>query len=90
MSITLKWNKEKPSTPGIYFTAIKLGEGLGRYDFLLWSGDVWETDQKVEVIAYVDADEIKRVLSPNWPEDVEVCLPTPSHQSSDDDLWVED
>ncbi|TON65411.1 hypothetical protein, partial [Vibrio parahaemolyticus] len=68
MKTTLNWKKGTPPTPGIYFVALKLGQSIGRYDFMLWSGEVWETDQQVEIIAYVDADDIKTALSPEWPE----------------------
>ncbi len=58
-----KLEKGTPPTPGIYFVALQLGQSIGRYDFMLWSGEVWETDQQVEIIAYIDADDIKTALS---------------------------
>ncbi|EGU57653.1 hypothetical protein VINI7043_07565 [Vibrio nigripulchritudo ATCC 27043] len=89
MSDSLDWKYGKPEVAGIYFVAIKLGEGIGRYDFLLWSGREWETDQKAEIIAFVDADEVKRVLNPKWPEKVEGVSYNSTISDSDGELWEE-
>ncbi|EGR2183702.1 hypothetical protein HJ171_19015 [Vibrio parahaemolyticus] len=90
MKTTLNWKKGTPPTPGIYFVALKLGQSIGRYDFMLWSGEVWETDQQVEIIAYVDADDIKTALSPEWPENSDRELPQTNKKDLPNDIWVED
>ncbi|TOH03341.1 hypothetical protein CGI90_24625 [Vibrio parahaemolyticus] len=74
----------------MYFVALKLGQSIGRYDFMLWSGEVWETDQQVEIIAYVDADDIKTALSPEWPENSDRELPQTNKKDLPNDIWVED
>ncbi|ELY1990470.1 hypothetical protein SL034_005622 [Vibrio harveyi] len=90
MKTTLNWKKGTPPTPGIYFVALQLGQSIGRYDFMLWSGEVWETDQQVEIIAYVDADDIKTALSPEWPEKSDRELLQTNKRDLPNDIWVED
>ncbi|HDM8203427.1 hypothetical protein [Vibrio harveyi] len=90
MKTTLNWKKGTPPTPGIYFVALQLGQSIGRYDFMLWSGEVWETDQQVEIIAYIDADDIKTALSLEWPEKSDRELPQTNKRDLPNDIWVED
>ncbi|HDM8184985.1 TPA: hypothetical protein P0E26_001678 [Vibrio harveyi] len=90
MKTTLNWKKGTPSTPGIYFVALQLGQSIGRYDFMLWSGEVWETDQQVQIIAYVDANDIKTALSPECPEKSDRELPQTNKRGLPNDIWVED
>ncbi|MEZ9081962.1 hypothetical protein [Vibrio harveyi] len=51
---------------------------------------MWETDQQVEIIAYVDADDIKTALSPEWPEKSDRELPQTNKRDLPNDIWVED
>ncbi len=90
MSTKLAWNYENPKQPGIYFAAIKLGPAAGVYDFLLWSGCEWETDQKGLVIAHIDASTLKNSLDISWPEDIKIEYERKPLSKSDEDLWVEE
>lgn len=90
MQTELPWVYEAPTKPGIYFVAVKLGPAAGVYDFLLWSGDEWETDQKGKIIAHVAANTLKEVFDIAWPEktsNTEYRKKTGTE--NDDDLWTE-
>ncbi|KJY97385.1 hypothetical protein [Pseudoalteromonas ruthenica] len=89
MTAELPWEFDHPKEPGIYFVAIKLGPDLGVYDFLLWSGSNWETDQKGKIIAHVSANTLKEALDISWPENSEVDYKPKQLSESDDDLWTE-
>lgn len=89
MHTELPWEFELPTKPGIYFVAVKLGPAAGVYDFLLWSGNQWETDQKGQVIAHVEANRLTGVLDIVWPEKSSIKYPKKPDTETDDDLWTE-
>lgn len=89
MRTELSWEFDAPKQSGIYFVAIKLGPAAGVYDFLLWSGSKWETDQKGKVIAHVAANTLKEALDIPWPENREINYERKPLPESDDDLWSE-
>ena len=64
----LDWKKDKPAYKGLYFVAIKYGEGAGIYDFITWDGVSWDAEYEGEVIAYVDIQHLKNSLNIAWPE----------------------
>ncbi|GAA6167564.1 hypothetical protein [Sessilibacter corallicola] len=90
MSKNLAWIKSDPKVPGIYLAAIKLGEAAGVFDFLVWSGEQWETDEGGEIIAHVDVNTLKRQFDIPWPETTEIKYKNKLDEVNDSDLWEED
>lgn len=66
--INLDWNSGVPGQEGLYFVAVKYGEGAGVFDFLTWSGSAWVDPPQGEVIAHVDIQSLKNKLNVVWPE----------------------
>ena len=67
LPIKLNWKYKQPSLLGLYFVAVKYGEGAGVYDFLEWDGKKWNTNYAGEVVAYVDLQDFKNSLEVEWP-----------------------
>lgn len=89
MKTELPWKFDVPDTPDLYFVAFKLGPAAGVYDFILWNGDTWETDQQGQVIAHVSVNTLKDALNIQWPEAFNPEYKRKPLPESDDDLWSE-
>ena len=89
MSLKLDWSHGEPLNQGLYFVAIKSGN-VGVYDFVIWSGNCWETDEKGEVIAHIDAHKLIGSLDIEWPEKSDFQYTRKPILESDDELWSED
>lgn len=87
MPKNLAWIKSNPKVPGIYLAAIKLGKAAGVFDFLVWSGEQWETDESGEIIAHVDVNTLKQHFDIIWPETTEIEY---QNKLDDSNLWEED
>lgn len=89
MTIEVSWQKGTPSSEGLYFVAVKLGEAAGTYDFLNWNGEAWENLDYGDVIAFVSLQDFKNSLEIKWPEASEIAYKPKELPSDDSDLWSE-
>jgi hypothetical protein len=88
MSIQLTWQKGNPTLSGLYFVAIRLGDGAGVYDFLNWSNGHWENLEAGNVIGFVNLQDFKNSLDIIWPEDTEIDY-KPRNLEGEHNLWDE-
>lgn len=89
MSLDLKWETETPEQAGLYFVAIKLGEGAGVYDFLTWNNDCWEQLDSGKVIAFISLQDFKNSLDIKWPVDSAINYKSRELPQDDSELWSE-
>ncbi|WP_018691526.1 hypothetical protein [Algicola sagamiensis] len=84
----IDWETGTPERAGLYFVAFKLGPLAGNFDYLDWDGQRWVTEQKGDVIAFVDAYKLSKIFNIEWPEpDPEIDYKP--KDDGEEDSWVE-
>lgn len=67
IEIVLNWKYGHPKLTGMYFAAVKYGEGAGSFEFVNFKDGSWEIDSNSTVIAFMELHELKNQLSIRWP-----------------------
>lgn len=66
--LILNWRIGEPELVGLYFVAVKYGEGAGEFQFVEWNGSSWALEANSHVLAFIDIQSFKNQLSVKWPD----------------------
>ncbi|WP_051786230.1 hypothetical protein [Endozoicomonas numazuensis] len=67
VEIILQWDYGTPMHEGLYYVAVKHGEGAGFQEFVEWKNKKWELANGGEIVAFIDIESLTRQLSIQWP-----------------------
>lgn len=65
--IILDWTYGIPEHEGLYFAAIKHGEGAGMQEFVKYESGKWDLEYGGEVVAFIDIGSLNRQMNVRWP-----------------------
>ncbi|WNO08881.1 hypothetical protein [Teredinibacter sp. KSP-S5-2] len=81
--IILDWDYGTPTLEGLYYAAVKHGEGAGFLEFIEWRNCKWELTNGGEVVAFIDIESFTNQLRIQWPK------PAPQPSNSDPEEFEE-
>lgn len=86
---SINWFTDEPSEIGLYFVAVKYGEGAGTFDYIEWNGNKWLTEYEGNVIAYTTLEGLIRDSNIEWPEETKKVELKKDPNIDGDNLWEE-
>ncbi len=67
--IILDWDYGTPKHDGLYFAAVKHGEGAGMQEFLHYKDGKWDLEYGGKIVAFIDIGNLNKQLNVRWPKE---------------------
>jgi hypothetical protein len=64
----LIWEYGTPKQNGMYFVAVKHGEGAGFQEFSNWEHREWQLDNGGKIVAFVGIESLNQQVNIQWPQ----------------------